>query len=57
MWILLIMAVHMNNPEDVPGRVWIEYPTEESCRAGLKSMKSWLKFDSFRVTAHCEKKK
>ena len=54
---LLLIAVHVNNPADVPGRVTMEFPTEEACRASLKSMTFWLKFDSFKVTGKCEKKR
>lgn len=57
MWMLLLIAVHVNNPADVPGRVTMEFPTEEACRASLKSMTFWLKFDSFKVTGKCEKKR
>jgi len=57
MWLLMLIAVHTTNPDDIPGRVTIEFPTEEACRASLKSMTYWLKFDSFKVTGKCEKKR
>jgi hypothetical protein len=56
MWLMILLAVHTNNPQDIPGKVTLEFPTEEACRHSLKSMTFWLKFDSFKVIGKCEKK-
>jgi hypothetical protein len=57
MWLLVLLAIKINDPQDIPGRVTLEFPTEEACKASLKTMTFWLKFDSFKVIGHCEKKK
>jgi hypothetical protein len=57
MWVLVLLAIKINDPQDVPGRVTVEFPTEEACKSSARSMVYWLKFDRFKVTAHCERKK
>lgn len=56
MWILLILAINVNNPNDIPGRVQITFKTQEECREAADNMSSWLKFKDFRVTAQCIRK-
>jgi len=56
MWILLLLSVNISNPQDVPGRVTLEFETEQQCQAAKNSMTYWLKFDTFKVTAECIKK-
>jgi len=56
MWLLILIAVHLNNPKDVPGKITLEFPDQASCEASLKSMTYWLKFDSFKVEGKCQKK-
>jgi hypothetical protein len=55
MWILILLAVNIHNPNDVPGRVSIEFATEAECVRAQSTVQSWLKFDSFRVTTKCQK--
>jgi hypothetical protein len=57
MWVLVLLAIHTKNLDDVPGKVYIDFPTEEACKMSARSMTYWLKFDSFKITAHCERKK
>jgi len=56
MWLLMILSVSITNPNDIPGIVTIDYKTQQECEAAIASMTSWLKFDSFKVTAQCLKK-
>ena len=56
MWILLLLSVNISNPQDIPGRVTLEFETEQQCVAAKNSMTYWLKFDTFKVTAECIKK-
>lgn len=56
MWILLLLSVNISNPQDIPGKVTLEFPTQQACEAAKESMTYWLKFDSFKVTAECQKK-
>jgi len=55
MWLLIILAVNINNPKDVPGRLTIEFPSESACVQAQQSVKYWLKFDNFRITTSCQK--
>jgi hypothetical protein len=57
MWIMVLLAIHAKNPDDIPARVYLDFPTEEACRASARSLTYWLKFDSFKITAHCERKR
>ena len=55
MWILILMAIHMNNPNDMPGKITLEFQTQQQCEQSLKSMTYWLKFDQFKVVGKCQK--
>ena len=55
MWILLILAVNINNPSDVPGRVLIKIDTEQQCLKARSTIEYKLKFDSFKVTSECKR--
>ena len=55
MWILLILAVNINNINDVPGRVLIKFETEQQCLRARQSLEYKLKFDSFKVISECKK--
>jgi hypothetical protein len=56
MWLLLLVAVNVNNANDIPARASIEFESRESCITALHSMKSWCKFESFKVKGTCEVK-
>jgi hypothetical protein len=56
MWILIILAVHVNNPKDIPGQVTLEFPTQQACEQARTTMTSWLKFDQFKIEGKCVKK-
>lgn len=53
MWTLLLIAVHVNNPSDQPGRIELDMPDRQACQAAADSMRYWLKFSQFRVQAQC----
>jgi hypothetical protein len=55
MWILILMAIHTNNPNDMPGKITLEFQTQQQCEQSLKSMTYWLKFDQFKVVGKCQK--
>jgi hypothetical protein len=50
-----LIAVHINNPNDIPGRVTIQFQTQQQCESALQSMTYWLKFESFKVEGRCQK--
>lgn len=56
MWLLLILAVNINDPKDIPGRVTLEFATEAQCEQSRSTVTSWLKFDTFKVTTQCVRK-
>ena len=53
-WILIILCVNINNPKDVPGKLFLEFETKQQCESTLASMNYSLKFDSFKLVAKCE---
>ena len=55
MWILILLAVNINNPNDVPGRVSIEFATERACESARESVKYWFKFEQFKAHTQCQK--
>jgi hypothetical protein len=55
MWILILVAIHTNNPNDMPGKITLEFQTQQQCEQSLKSMTYWLKFDQFKVVGKCQK--
>ena len=55
MWTLILIAMHINNPSDQPGRIEIEFKDRTSCEYALASMKFELKFKSFKVEGECRK--
>ena len=54
-WLMIILAVHVNNPSDIPGRITMEFKTQQQCLDALQTMNYWLKFESFKVEGRCEK--
>ena len=56
MWLLMIIAVHANNPQDVPGKIEIVFKDQISCEQSLQSMTYWLKFNQFKIEGKCVKK-
>jgi len=55
MWLLIILAVNINDPKDIPGKVTLEFPDQISCENSLHSLKYKLKFDGFKVEGKCQK--
>jgi len=55
MWLLIILAVHTQDPKDVPGRVTLEFPTQAECIAAQRTIDWQLKFPQFKVVSQCQK--
>jgi hypothetical protein len=55
MWVLILIAVHLTDPTDQPGRVELQFPDQKSCQQALNMMKWQLKFKSFKVEGTCQK--
>ena len=47
--------MNINNPNDQPGRVELEFKDRISCESALASMKFELKFKNFKVEGKCQK--
>lgn len=56
MWVLLLIAVHVSNPNDIPAKLWLEFDSQELCEKTLSSMSFWVKFSQFKVAGSCSKK-
>ena len=56
MWLLILLAVHINNPKDVPGKITIQFESQMQCEQAKSTVDYSLKFDSFKVISQCIKK-
>jgi len=54
MWLMILIAVHLNDPNDQPGKVTLEFPDQQSCERAKSSMTYWLKFKNFKIEASCK---
>ena len=54
-WILLLIAVHINNPGDIPARIQIPFESLATCEYARINMTYWIKFDQFKVISECKK--
>lgn len=52
-WILILTAMHIDNPNDIPARVEFELSSEQECIEVAESLDYWIKFKQFIVTAEC----
>ena len=52
---MILIAVHMNNPKDQPGRIELLFNDQKTCEHVLSTMKYELKFKSFKVEGSCLK--
>lgn len=52
-WILILTAVHVNNPNDRPGRIEVVMQNREQCELARQNYTYELKFKSFTVEAVC----
>lgn len=55
MWLLIILAVNINDPKDIPGKITLQFASQVECEQAKSTMTSWLKFDNFKVQGKCQK--
>jgi hypothetical protein len=55
MWLLILIAVNMNNSKDQPGRVELTFQDQKTCEQVLSTMRYDLKFKTFKVEGECKK--
>ena len=46
----------MKNPQDIPGKIELEFKDKASCELSLASMRWQLKFKDFKVEGVCIQK-
>ena len=56
MWLMILIAVHINDTRDVPGKITLEFTDQATCEQSLSTLSYWLKFKDFRVEGKCVKK-
>lgn len=56
MWLMILIAVHMNDPSDQPGKIVMEFADQHSCEHAKSTMTYSLKFKNFKVEASCQRK-
>lgn len=56
-WILIIIAVHINDPNDQPARMKFGFETRELCEQTLNTLEYDIKFKSFKLEGRCSQKK
>ena len=55
MWLMILIAVHIDNPKDQPGKIEMLFRDQQTCEQVLSTMKYELKFKSFKVEGVCQK--
>jgi hypothetical protein len=56
MWLMILIAVSISDPRDVPARITLEFVDQATCEQSRQSMQYWTKFESFKIEAKCQKK-
>jgi hypothetical protein len=56
MWLMILIAVHINDPTDIPARMTMEFPDQQTCENAKSSLSYSVKFKSFKIEALCQKK-
>jgi hypothetical protein len=55
MWLMILIAVHVNNPQDVPARLTIPFESQQACESAIPRITYWVKFEQFKIEAKCQK--
>ena len=53
MWLMILIAVHVSDPKDVPAKMTLEFPDQMICEQSLRSMTYWVKFE-WEMDSHHE---
>ena len=53
---LILIAVHSKDPNDIPAYVTVEFPSQQRCLSALNTIQYEIKFKSFKVEAQCIEK-
>ena len=52
---MILIAVHVTDPKDIPGKINLQFQTQTECEQVLSTMTYKLKFDNFKVEGKCQK--
>ena len=55
MWLMILIAVHINDPSDQPARMTMEFPDQQSCEQAKSSLSYWVKFKNFKIEVSCQR--
>lgn len=55
MWMLIIIAVSITDPSDIPGKIMIKFDEQAQCEKVKNQVHSWLKYNGYKVTTQCKK--
>jgi hypothetical protein len=56
MWLMILIAVHINDPSDQPARMTMEFADQHSCEQAKSSLSYSVKFKNFKIEASCQRK-
>ena len=56
MWTLLLLAVSISNPRDMPATVTLDFPDRTSCEQSAATLTYTIKYNGYKVIAQCQKK-
>lgn len=54
-WTLSLLVINIYDPNDIPGRITLQLPSQQVCEQAIQSITSYVKFPWFKVEARCEK--
>ena len=56
MWILILIAVSINDPKNQPGKIELTFTDQRSCETSLESMTYTLRYTQYKIQGICRKK-
>ena len=56
MWTLLLLAVSISNPHNVPATLTLDFPDRISCEQTAATLTYSIKYSGYKVIAQCQKK-
>jgi len=56
MWTLLLVAISLTNPNDIPATLTLTFPDRTSCEQSATTLQYSIKYSGYKVTAQCQKK-
>jgi len=56
MWLMILIAVHINNPADQPARIVLEFDSQQQCERVLSTLTYQVKYSSYKVEGVCQKR-